>query len=283
MKPPASGRPSAQGVSGGVELRCGSDATGRPVIKSQRFSPPVHFGKAYHDPETNSLLLNLSCPTAGLLEGDEMTCDVTVEKGGSLVLTTPGATRAHVMRSGFAKVRQRFVVEDGGFLEFAPEVLILQRDSRLVQDTHVEVTPQGELLYLEFIAPGRVARGELFQFEEFTNRFLVTSQGKPLAREYYSLRPDDSSVGPWKNAFPEPVYAAFYCFSPKLTNALPCRENLHELASEDLLVGATRLHRNGWTVKLLAADLITLRKAISISRSYLYATLNRAAPSFRRY
>jgi len=283
VKPPASGTPPALGVSGGVELRCGSDATGRPVIKSQRFSPPVHLGKAYHDPEVDSLLLNLTCPTAGLLEGDEMTCDVTVENGGSLVLTTPGATRAHVMRSGFAKVRQRFVVEDGGFLEFAPEVLILQRDSRLVQDTHIEVTPQGELLYLEFIAPGRVARGELFQFEEFTNRFLVTSQGKPLAREYYSLRPDDSSVGPWKNAFPEPVYAAFYCFSPKLRNEFPCRETLHELASDDLLVGATRLYRNGWTVKLLAADSVTLRKAIDSIRRLLYEELRRPVPSFRRY
>lgn len=283
MKPPVVGGPSALAVSGGVELLCGADDSGRLLIKRQRFQPPVHLGKAYFDDESNTLLVHLACPTAGLLEGDELTCDVTIEKGGSLVLTTPGSTRAHFMRSGLAKVRQRFQIEDGGFLEFAPETLILQRASRLLQDTTVSLAPEAELLFLESIAPGRVASGEVFEFDEFTNRFRVEREGSPVVLERFRVRSDAPDSAPWRSAFPTPYYAAFHLFSPKLEEQLSCRRAIHDLQSENLLAGATRLHHGGWTVKLLAADSVTLRQAIAFTRQRLYEELGRVAPSFRRY
>jgi hypothetical protein len=64
---------------------------------------------------------------------------------------------------------------------------------------------------------------------------------------------------------------------------LPGRELLHDLGSDNLLIGTTRLHRSGWMIKLLAADAITLRKAMEIVRSKLYLALDRVEPSFRRY
>ena len=72
------------------------------------FSPPVHLSKSYYDEHTGTLLINLSCPTAGLLSGDRMICDIEVSDEASLVVTTPGATRSHYMRSGIAKVEQKF-------------------------------------------------------------------------------------------------------------------------------------------------------------------------------
>ena len=282
MKPPKVG-PPALGVKGGVSLRCGRDAAGRPVIQSQRFRPPVHLSKPYHDHDADALLVNLACPTAGLLEEDRVDCEFVVSRNGALVLTTPGATRAHVMRSGKAVVTQRFVIEEDAFLEFAPGMLILQRDASLSQRSTVEIATEGELIFTESIAPGRIARGEIFQFREFSNRLSIKVEGKPVVRENYLLRPDDSSVTSWRNAFPEPFYACFYLFSPKVEEELPARQSIHDLGDDNLLIGTTRLHRSGWMIKLLAADAITLRKAMGIVRSKLYLALDRVEPSFRRY
>ncbi|MBC8349321.1 MAG: urease accessory protein UreD [Verrucomicrobia bacterium] len=283
MKPPADLPPSALGLSGGVELRCAADSEGRPILERQYFRPPIHIGKPYHDQDADVLLVNLACPTAGLLENDRVRCDVTVGPGGRLLLTTPGATRAHAMRGGKAIVEQRLVVESGGFLEYAPEILILQRDSHLVQSTAIEVASGGELIFTESIAPGRVAHGESFAFSEFSNKLRIHINGYPVARESFRLRPDDGSLLPWTKAFPTPWYAAFYCLSEKIVTDLPGRDDLHSLSDEQTRIGATRLQRGGWVIKILAADSIALRKVMAATRTSLYAALQRSEPSFRRY
>ena len=60
------------GLNGGVQLGCRTNTEGVPYLASQRFSPPVHLSKPYYDKHTGALLINLSCPTAGLLSGDRM-------------------------------------------------------------------------------------------------------------------------------------------------------------------------------------------------------------------
>ena len=60
-------------------------------IESAFFSP-VHLSKPYFDEDTRCLLINLSCPTAGLLAGDRVLCDIEVSDQASMVVTTPGAT-----------------------------------------------------------------------------------------------------------------------------------------------------------------------------------------------
>jgi urease accessory protein len=271
------------GVEGGVELCCSVDGSERSYLSSQRFSPPVHLSKPYFDEETGHLLVNLSCPTAGLLEGDKMSCRVTVEDGASLVLTTPGATRAHVMRSGEARVEQEFRVEGNGFMEFNPGTLILQRDASLAQRTSLEFDSDSEVLFVETLLPGRLAHGESFSFRKFSNLLIARQSGKLVLRESYLLTPGDSSVTSWQNSFPEPHYGAFYLFSPKVRDELPSRKALHGLAEENLLIGATALFRSGWLVKVLAGDAVLFKRTMDKVRASLYEDLERPMPSFRRY
>ena len=73
------------------------------------------------------------------------------------------------------------------------------------------------------------------------------------------------------------------CFSEKLTDDLPGRDVIHSLADEQILVGATHVQGGGWLIKLLAADAVSLRKAMATTRSTLYAALQRAQPAFRKH
>ena len=73
-----------------------------------------------------------------------MICDIEVSDEASMVVTTPGATRSHFMRSGIAKVEQKFRVSDGSFLEFNPGSLILQKSTALEQNTLIDITESAE-------------------------------------------------------------------------------------------------------------------------------------------
>lgn len=272
------------GLDGGVTLGCRRNSDGVPYLSSQRFSPPVHLSKPYFDPDTNSLLVNLSCPTAGLLAGDRMLCDIEVTDQASMVVTTPGATRSHFMRSGIARVEQKFRVRDGSFLEFNPGALILQKATNLEQVTEVEVDKDSEILFVEKILPGRIAHGESFVFQKFSNR-LSMKQGKQLALlESFVLDPKNESVLAWKNSFSTPYYGSFYLISPKLKEHLPCREKVHGLISPNLLTGTTSLHgKAGWMVKILAGDPYEFKRAIKEIRKLLHSDIGRTPTDFRRY
>ena len=272
------------GIQGGVHLGCRTDLHGLPYLSHQRFSPPVHLSKPYFDESTHSLLINLSCPTAGLLSGDRMVCDIEVSEDAAMVVTTPGATRSHFMGSGEAKVEQKFQIRDRAFLEFNPGSLILQKSTSLVQNTVVEVEQGAEVLFVEEMLPGRIAHGESFLFRKFSNRLKVLKKGKLVLLESFTLEPENESVNPWKNSFPTPFYGCFYLVSSKVSGELSCRHEIHDMTNDGLLVGSTSMHNKaGWLVKVLAGDPYQFRKAMNEIREALYQAIGRIPPSFRRY
>ncbi|MBP52766.1 MAG: hypothetical protein CMI27_06430 [Opitutae bacterium] len=271
-------------LDGGVKLGCRRNSEGVPYLSSQHFSPPVHLSKPYFDQETSSLLINLSCPTAGLLAGDRMVCDIEVSDQASMVVTTPGATRSHFMRSGIACVEQRFRIKEGAFLEFNPGALILQKATNLQQVTEVEVDEDAEVLFVEKILPGRIAHGESFVFQKFSNQLRIKQENQLVLSESFTLDPENESILPWKNSFPTPYYGSFYLISKKLKEDLPCREMIHRMNSENLLTGATSLHRSaGWMVKVLAGDPFEFKRAMKEIREHLHSGLGRTPTNFRRY
>ena len=271
-------------IHGGVHLGCRTNKDGFPYLSSQRFSPPVHLSKPYYDEDTHSLLINLSCPTAGLLSGDRMVCDIEVSDRASMVVTTPGATRSHYMRSGVAKVDQKFRVHDDSLLEFNPGSLILQKSTSLEQRTLVEVGEEAEVLFVEKMLPGRIAHGESFLFKKFSNRLRIQKNKKLVLLESFTLEPENESVNPWRNSFPTPFYGCFYLVSQKVSNELPGRQEIHEMKNENLIVGSTAMHHKaGWMVKVLAGDPYEFRKAMRGIREILYKAIGRLPTSFRRY
>lgn len=272
------------GLDGGVKLGCRRDCDGISYLSSQRFSPPVHLSKPYFDGETNSLLVNLSCPTAGLLAGDRMVCDIEVSDQASMVVTTPGATRSHFMKSGIARVEQKFAIKEGSFLEFNPGALILQEATNLKQVTDIEVARDAETLFVERIIPGRIAYGESFLFQKFSNQLRIQKENQLVLLESFTLDPENESVLPWKSSFPTPFYGSFYLVSSKLEEHLPCREKIHDMKSPGLLTGTTSLHRRaGWMVKVLAGDPYEFKRAMKEIRNLLYADIERNPTDFRRY
>jgi urease accessory protein len=240
----------------------------------------MHVSKPHYDAET--LVVNVVNPTAGFLEGDRVNCRVSVEAGARLLLTTPSASRAHRMNRGFAELRQELSVAGEGFLEFWPELFIPQGGTRYRQYTELKVEQGGELLFFESLAPGRVAAGESFAFHELHWETDLFFKSALTARERYWLSPDDESTRPLRQIFPDGYYASAFIISPRLDDAHPCWQRLHDLHSRDAWIGCGPLAAGGWVVKMLARGSIELRHLLQRVRSELYTALGNAPPALRR-
>jgi len=270
----------SRGLRGHLELVCALDSRGLSMLRHQSFRAPIHLSKPHLDAET--LVANVVNPTAGLLDGDRIECRAIVEPGARLLLTTPSASRAHRMREGSAELYQELRVEAGGFLEFWPELFIPQGGTRYSQRTELHVAEAGELLFFESLAPGRVAFGEAFAFDELNWATDLRYAGDLVARERYRLTPDSEAVRAMRAAFPEAYYASGFVVSPRLDDRHPCWTRLHALHTKDAWVGCGRLVRGGWVIKCLAAGSVALRRLLNSVRQELYMALERPAPALRR-
>ncbi len=270
----------SRGLSGHLDLVCDLDAAGRSRLGHQSFRAPIHLSKPHLDECV--LVVNVVNPTAGLLAGDRIVCDVAVESGAALSLTTPSASRAHRMDAGFAGITQEFRVADGGFLDSWPEMLIPQKGSRLRQSTRISVEEGGELLFFESIAPGRVASGEVFEFTEIEWRTDIFSASTHIVRERYRLTPQGEAVRSLRRIFDHAYHATCFAVSPRLSAASPCWANLHAMHGQDAWIGSTALGHGGWAVKLIANGSIAMRRTLAAVRRELYGSAGRREPSLRR-
>ncbi|EDY83368.1 urease accessory protein UreD [Verrucomicrobiia bacterium DG1235] len=258
--------------------------TGKSVLTQKDFKTPIHISKPYWD--GNSLLLNLMCPTAGMLAGDSVDLSIRTKSEAAITVSNPSSLRIHKMDSNEeANWNQRFTIEANAFLENNPEWLILQGDSSFTQRTTISVDRGGELFFIEAISPGRIAHGEAFTFRRFRNRLSLRYEGALSLLEKHTIEPRRNSASSWTNDLGEtyPFYVSILLVSERLSNSATFWRAIYEKQSEGLKIGSSQL-ANGpcWNIKLLAKDPITARKAIAFARQRFYAEIGRNPTELRR-
>jgi urease accessory protein len=267
-------RSARPAVLGGARLRYTVDPTIGTQLKSQWVRPPLHLAKAYTEKDWAISLL--TSPTAGLLEGDKIEVDVSVDPGAKVALISPAACRVHMMDQGNAVIEQSYKVGSGALLDVWPAPLILQKDARLEQSTRVEVAGDSVLLFCEVVSPGRAAYGESFTFTQWKSRLKIFRDEKLVAFENFSCRPGQGDLMDWRAQYPEGSYASFYFLAPFPMEDLV--ESLHQIECEEASIGASPLREGGMGIKILAADGLHLRKTVFLVRKMLYEIVGNDLP-----
>ncbi len=238
----------------------------------------MHLSKPHHD--AGSLVVNLVNPTAGIFDDDRISMDITVEEGASLVLTTPASNRVYRSRSGGdARVVQTLRVAEGAFLEYFPEPFIPHAGARYAQQNHLHVAKGARLMFFEWLAPGRVARGEVFQYEELCWDTDVWWGSDLVARERYAIRAEGESLSSLRLMSEAAHYLG--CFIMGVME-LPC-EKLDALGGQDVYIGAAPLAAGGWSIKAVCRDALSARRTIKALRALIYKFMQRPPPALGRY
>ena len=165
-------------------------------------------------------------PPAGIVGGDRLTLDVSVESGAHAQLTTPGAAKWY--RSAGAPARQRlaFTVGAHALLEWLPQESIVFDGAIAELDTRVALRGNAVFLGWEIVCLGRRLAGEEFRHgrlrqevvvlrdnaRQWTERALITG-GAPLLNAQVGLNR-------------EPVFGTFLATAPQVPEHLvaACRQ-----------------------------------------------------------
>ena len=90
-----------------------------------------------------------------VLQGDRLALDISLRPGAKVHVTTQSATKVHAMDANYALATQSVTLDEGAYLEFMPDPLLLHRRARFASETHITVAPTATLLYSEIVQPGR--------------------------------------------------------------------------------------------------------------------------------
>jgi urease accessory protein len=219
--------------------------------------PPLKVVRAFPLPEGGALvhLHNLS---GGVLGGDELSMSVEIGPRAYAQLTSTSSTRLYrrQARAAMATQTNNIQIREGGLLEYLPDPLIPFAGSSYRQHTRIELAPDAGLFWWETVAPGRTARGELFQYEQLQLGLHISAQGRPLAIECLKLAPQCHALSSPARLGPYAYFCSFYICRVGLVP-----ERWAEL-ERDLGVLAQELSRPdviSWGVSTLSAHGLVVR------------------------
>jgi urease accessory protein len=171
------------GKIGALVLRLESDsATGKTVVKEQYSKVPLFTQRALYLEESfpSMAYMYIISPSGGILQGDRYRMDILLKNKAYAHITTQGATRIYRMEKNYATQIVNVIVNEGCYLEFIPDQIIPYRSSRFYQKVNLKVHDNATMLYSEMIVPGRVAKGESFEYDICYMKTLAKNQNDTL-------------------------------------------------------------------------------------------------------
>lgn len=143
------------------------DERKKTIIKEKFCRVPLYVQRALYLEESipSMAYIYIISPSGGILQGDRYRIDITLKKNSYAHITTQSATRVYKMERDFATQMVNIVVDDGCYFEYIPEQVIPFRNSRFYQIADLNVHENSTMVYSEMIVPGRVASGEVFEYD----------------------------------------------------------------------------------------------------------------------
>jgi len=236
-----------------LELQSDSDKQ-KTIITKKRTQVPLYMQKALHydlDYPSMAHLFVLS-PSGGILQGDRYRMDVQLKNNAISHITTQGATRIYRMESNYATHQVNLNLKDNSYLEFIPEQIIPYKNSRFYQKTNLDIDDSSTVVYSETIVPGRIAMGEMFDFDVFYLKTEGRINEKTQFRDSSLLTPKTQKIHSFGMFDDKTILTSVYVLTKKHTSKI--NDLINEIFSniEEVSGGSSILPNNsGVSIRIL--------------------------------
>ena len=155
----------------------------RTVLGQRSHQGPLQVQRPFY-PEGDSVChVALLHPPGGVVGGDELRIETSVDVGAHALITTPAAGKFYRSAGPLARQTQLLTVAAGAALEWLPQENILYSGARVHALTRVELQGDARFLGWEIFCLGRPAAGETFKAGEYRQDFELWRDGEPLYLE----------------------------------------------------------------------------------------------------
>jgi len=261
---------------------------GRTIIARSHCTTPWHLLPPIYLDDTGAAYTLLVNPSGGLVGGDRLSIDMSVEEGAHVLISAPSANRVYRSEGEVSVQDITLTVGPGAVLEWLPEQTIPFAGSRFKQTIHATLAPGATILLWDAIASGRMARGERWAFATLENDIRITTASGAALVERYALDPATNlgAVGlaaDWD--YVASLYVVNDVVTPEVWSRLETRIGLAlDEEAEHVLGGVSQPAVPGVAVKLLAKSAPDLTRILDVLWAVVRAELWSLPPvAWRKY
>ncbi|XP_060064529.1 uncharacterized protein LOC132544894 [Ylistrum balloti] len=120
----------------------------------------------------------------GLVGGDKVSMEIDIQDGCCGLLTSQEATKVYHCEDG-RQTTQSFVYSVGkeALLCVLPDYLVCYKDATYTQTQEIQLCNTANVVYLDWLTAGRVARNEEWEFSRYLNRTEIKVDGKLIFKD----------------------------------------------------------------------------------------------------
>jgi urease accessory protein len=173
---------------------------GRTVLAHSYAEPPLRVSCGFPDgPGGTALHVILASSAPGIFNGDLYELQISLERGACVRLTSQSALQVHPsVEGGAARVRSRYDVGADAELRCQWDPLIPFSNSRLDQQTVIQLDQTARLSWSDAFMSGREARGERWHFHGLSSSLRITRATTLEYLERYRIVPEQQRLRiPW--------------------------------------------------------------------------------------
>ena len=157
--------------------------------------PAKVLRELYYDPYRPGLPYILFMnPTGGIVQGDRYIYKIFLHEGAEAFITDTMATKIYKMDLNYASKHVDVYLGKDSRLEYLPRETIAFVDSRWYQQTVFHVDEGSTFLYSQIFCPGRVFRGEFWDFNTFSSKVIIEKDDKLLLLDSSTFTGQDKKL-----------------------------------------------------------------------------------------
>lgn len=226
-----------------------------PLLVQKALYPNVKFPGMAH--------IYIMSSAGGILQGDRVNIEVIAGEASFSHITTQAATKIYKMEEDCAIQNIDISLGNNCYLEFMPEELIPYKSSRFFQQVNLKLGSGSTIVYSEIISAGRIASGEIFEFDScFLRTICHDKNNKVIFLDSTKIEPTKSSKGELHTAFDnKTILSTIFIVTKSIEyEKLGCEISKAINCSRNMSAGYSSLpHQGGAIVRTLSNSIDQIR------------------------
>ncbi|UJF17823.1 urease accessory protein UreD [Vibrio sp. SS-MA-C1-2] len=170
-----------------------TDRGDKTVLKHRSQSGPLAIQRPLY-PDGKKCHIYLLHPPGGVVGGDSLNINITIDENAEVLVTTPGATKFYRSQQRYAKQKQTIYVKKGAQLEWFPQENIFFPDAHSYLETDIILEKDALFWGWEMHCFGRPAQNECFNAGQIYGRTKIVIEKETVLTESLSFTGGDNSM-----------------------------------------------------------------------------------------
>ena len=247
--------------TGALSLTFRRKSTGQTYIADQYFKIPMQIMPPHYQDDDGTAFVYLLNTGGGVLHNDRYMTEIIAEEGSRVLITSPSSNKLYKMEDGHAELINHITVKEGAVMEYLPEHNVPYARSHTYQENEFHLDKSAVLIASDMVTAGRVAMGEVFEYELYASRTKIYVDGK--LRVYDNSRMDPETISMEKLGYMEGYLTngTIYVYSEGLDDTLPQKLNSME-HDGNVKFAAGKIDDDFMIIRFLGNSMIDLKEMI---------------------